>query len=90
MGPTQDNKKVNLRIYYKNRKLKNLFISNNEFKPLDESSVVYKYTCDQETHLVEQRSYSRMHHGYYKEAVQTTWCHQETVYEGARTEYYRI
>ena len=54
---TQENGKVNLRIYYKNRKLKNLFIKNNELKPLEESSVVYKYICDQETCLVEQRSY---------------------------------
>ena len=46
MKPTNEAQKINLIIYYKNRKLKNLIIKNNPNKPTEESNVVYKYTCN--------------------------------------------
>ena len=41
-------KTVNLHIYYKNRKIQQLFVKNNPHKNVDESHVVYQYTCPQE------------------------------------------
>ena len=41
-------KTVNLHIYYKNRKLQQLFIKNNPHRSTDESHVVYRYTCPRE------------------------------------------
>ena len=38
-------RKILLQIFYKNRKLKNLFVKNNVNKPEHESSLIYKYTC---------------------------------------------
>ena len=35
--------KMKLQIYYKNRKLKNLFVKNNVNKPEHESSLIYNY-----------------------------------------------
>ena len=39
--------KTKLMIYYKNRKLRNLFIRNNLNPPTEQFNVVYKYTCNQ-------------------------------------------
>ena len=38
-------RKLLLQIFYKSRKLKNLFVKNNVNKPEHESSLIYKYTC---------------------------------------------
>ena len=40
-----ESKKVELRIYYDNRKVKNLFIKNNN-KPVEDYNVVYQFNCD--------------------------------------------
>ena len=45
--PSKNTSNIKLRIYYKNRKLKNLFIKNNPNKPKDPFNVVFMYTCDQ-------------------------------------------
>jgi hypothetical protein len=45
--PTENNKKLKLFIYYKNKKLKHLFIRNNSNKPTASFNVVYKYHCDE-------------------------------------------
>lgn len=39
--------RINLLIYYKNKKLKNLFIRNNNNKSTSDFNVVYRYDCDQ-------------------------------------------
>ena len=39
------NLRIELLIYYKNRKLSNPFIKNNPFNDPRESHVVYKYIC---------------------------------------------
>lgn len=41
-----NNKTVKLLIYYKNRKLSQLFIQNNTHKDESNSHVVYRYTCN--------------------------------------------
>ena len=49
--PANDDHEVNLRIFYKNKKLKNLIIRNkvNDDKGIpNRHHVVYKYTCNQE------------------------------------------
>ena len=49
--PVDANKTLNLVIYYKNRKLKNLLIKNKNTQQKQvsqESSVVYQYTCNKE------------------------------------------
>jgi DNA-binding HxlR family transcriptional regulator len=43
-----DNERVKLHIYYRNRKLKSLVIRNNPHKPADAFNVVYQYTCEHE------------------------------------------
>ena len=45
--PTRDDAKLILQIYYRNYKLQNLFIRNNNNKK-EEYNVVYKYTCNKE------------------------------------------
>ena len=48
--PADDNHQINLRIYYKNKKLKNLFIRNKprlDSNVSDRHHVVYLYTCNQ-------------------------------------------
>ena len=55
--PTQPDTKLKFRIYYKNKKIKNLFIKNNIHKPFEVSSVVYQYNCDQATCMVDKISY---------------------------------
>ena len=55
--PTHPDTKLKLRIYYKNKKLKSLFIKNNPHKPSEVSSVVYQYNCDQSTCMVDKISY---------------------------------
>ena len=44
---TDNNKDLKLLIYYKNRKLKSLFIKNNPNKPSEQFHVIYQYTCDE-------------------------------------------
>ena len=44
--PTSEAQRINLIIYYKNRKLKNVIIKNNPNKPTEESNVIYKYSCN--------------------------------------------
>ena len=43
----QENKELKLLIYYRNKKVKNLFIKNNMHAPKEPFNVVYQYTCDQ-------------------------------------------
>ena len=38
-------KKLKLMIYYKNRKLRQLFIKNNVTSTKEDNNVVYQYTC---------------------------------------------
>jgi len=45
--PRQDSS-LQLAIYYRNRKLSNLFIKNNQNKDTSDSHVVYKYKCSHE------------------------------------------
>ena len=40
------NGKIEIHVFYRNRKLKNLFIKNNTNKPELESNLIYKYKCD--------------------------------------------
>ena len=47
ISPCDPESKVNLLIYYKSRKVGNLFIRNNPH-PRPDSGVVYKYTCSSE------------------------------------------
>ena len=44
--PHDESKKVELRIYYNNKKVKSLFIKNNYNKPVENLSVVYQFNCD--------------------------------------------
>ena len=47
-SPISENTKIDLRIYYKNRKTSSFVIKNNPFKParqLDRKGVVYQYQC---------------------------------------------
>ena len=44
-------------IYYRNKKLRNLFIRNNTNKPTAKFNVVYQYTCDKEPCNSTQLSY---------------------------------
>ena len=55
--PMHPDTKSKLRIYYKNKKLKNLFIKNNPHEPSEVSSIVYQYNCDQSTSMVDKISY---------------------------------
>ena len=41
-----ESKKVELRIFYNNRKVKSLFIKNNNNKPVEDFNVVYQFNCD--------------------------------------------
>ena len=41
-----ESKKGELRIYYNNRKVKNLFIKNNNNKPVEDYNVVYQFNYD--------------------------------------------
>ena len=46
--PTKDNVKLNLNIYYKNKKTSNFVIKNNPMpteKDLDKSNIIYQFTC---------------------------------------------
>lgn len=49
-APTEENNHINLTIYYKSKKLKNLFIRNNSRKIEDskKSHLVYQYSCPNE------------------------------------------
>ena len=55
--PTHPETKLKLPIYYKNKKLKSLFIKKNPHKPSEVSSVVYQYNCGQSTCMVDKISY---------------------------------
>jgi len=54
---TSDQFEIRLNIYYKNKKLRNIFIKNNPHKPSAEFNVVYKYTCDQAPCTEAQQMY---------------------------------
>ena len=43
-----EGKTISLHIYYKNKKLKQLFVKNNPHKSTEESHVVYRYVCPRE------------------------------------------
>ena len=46
--PTKDDVKLNLNIYYKNKKTSNFVIKNNLMpteKDLDKSNIIYQFTC---------------------------------------------
>ena len=46
--PTNKEKTINLRIYYKNRKLKNILIKNNHQQPSEDNArVVYSFSCNE-------------------------------------------
>ena len=45
--PANQRSEVQLLIYYRNRKLKELFIKNNSNPSQEKYNVVYKYSCDQ-------------------------------------------
>ena len=45
---TPDNIELKLFIYYKNKKIKNMFIQNNLHQPAEKFNVVYKYLCNEE------------------------------------------
>ena len=36
-----------LHIYYKNKKVKNMFVKNNQFKATEQHNVVYEYLCNE-------------------------------------------
>ena len=44
--PVDSNVSINLNIFYKIRKLKNIIITNNPHKPTCRFNVVYQYTCN--------------------------------------------
>ena len=50
ISPSENNSLIKLQIFYKNKKLRNLFIKNNPYQPTkgETSHVVYKYTCPKE------------------------------------------
>ena len=41
-----ESKKVELRIYYNNKKVKSLFIKKNNNKPVEDYNVVFQFNCD--------------------------------------------
>jgi hypothetical protein len=43
--PKDETKKIKLYIYYKNKKLKQLFIKNGVASSQEDNNVVYQYTC---------------------------------------------
>jgi hypothetical protein len=55
--PTVPNGNIKLLIYYKNKKLKNIFIKNNTNKTTEDFNVVYKYTCEEAPCKEAQSSY---------------------------------
>ena len=44
---TTNEAKLKFKIYYKSRKVRNLFIKNNPNKPDQPFNVVYQYACNQ-------------------------------------------
>ena len=48
---------MKINIYYKNKKVKNLFIKNNPNKPEQHFNVVYQYTCEQGQCTTSQPKY---------------------------------
>ena len=54
--PTDENKSISLLIYYKNKKVRNLFIKNNPHVSSD-NHVVYQYTCAQKKCQLNHQSY---------------------------------
>ena len=54
---TTNEAKLKLNIYYKSRKVKNLFIRNNSNKPDQPFNVVYQYTCNQGECTTSQSTY---------------------------------
>ena len=46
--PTNKEKTIDIRIYYKNRKLKNILIRNNHQQPSEDNArVVYSFSCNE-------------------------------------------
>ena len=56
---TTNEAKPKFNIYYKSRKVKNLFIRNNPNKPNQPFNVVYQYTCNQGECTTSQSTYIR-------------------------------
>ena len=54
--PTDENKSISLQIYYKNKKVRNLFIKNNPHVSSD-NHVVYRYTCAKEECQLDHQTY---------------------------------
>ena len=54
---TTNEAKLKINIYYKSRKIKNLFIRNNPKKPDQPFNVVYQYTCNQGECTTSQSTY---------------------------------
>ena len=54
---TTNEAKLKFNIYYKSRKVKNLFIRNNPNKPDQPFNVVYQYTCNQGECTISQSTY---------------------------------
>ena len=46
LAPSDNNTKIKLHIYYRNKKLKNLIVHNRFHKATEQFGVVYQYTCD--------------------------------------------
>ena len=45
IAPKDNNKKIRLKIYYKNKKLRQQFIKNGVSSTKEDNNVVYQYTC---------------------------------------------
>ena len=54
---TTNEAQLKFNIYYKSRKVKNLFIRNNPNKPDQPFNVVYQYTCNQGECTTSQSTY---------------------------------
>ena len=54
--PTND-KVLQIMIYYKNKKLRNLLVKNNSNSSIQDYNVVYQYTCNQELCTSTQTCY---------------------------------
>ena len=55
--PTASSSSVNLRIYYKNKKLKDLLIKNNMNPSKEQYNVIYKYNCNEVQCTTAQAAY---------------------------------
>ena len=83
----EENKELKILIYYRNKKVKHLFIRNNMHQPKEKFNVVYKYSCDQVPCTEAQSCYI----GYTTtRAIQATCIHQKTFQKSPRPEHYGV